>query len=75
MTSQFSLDTPCTAAVIPAMDKMHTELTSAIENFDYSPALIMKSALSLGKSVLDKYYSLSDDSKVYRIAMGINLIY
>lgn len=74
MTSQFSSDTPCAAAVIPAMDKMHTELTSAIENFDYSPAL--KSALSLGKTVLDKYYSLSDDSEVYRIAMGsINLIY
>jgi hypothetical protein len=50
------------------MDKMHTELTTAIENFNYSPAL--KAALSLGKSVLDKYYSLSDDSEIYRIAMG-----
>lgn len=69
MTLEFSSDTPCAAAVIPAMDKMHTELTAAVENFDYSPAL--KAALSLGKTVLDKYYSLSDDSEIYWIAMGM----
>ena len=51
------------------MDKMHAELTAAIENLDYPPAL--KAALSLGKTVLDKYYSLSDDSEIYRIAMGM----
>jgi hypothetical protein len=68
VTLEFSTDTPCTAAVIPAMDRMHTELTSAVENVEYSPAL--QAALSLGKKVLDKYYSLSDDSEVYRIAMG-----
>ena len=47
---------------------MHTELTAAVEEVEYSPAL--RVALSLGKTVLDKYYSLSDDSEVYRIAMG-----
>jgi hypothetical protein len=68
VTLEFSTDTPCTAAVIPAMDKMHTDLTAAVENVEYSPAL--QAALSLGKDVLDKYYSLSDESEVYRIAMG-----
>ena len=50
------------------MDKMHAELTAAVENVEHSPAL--RAALSLGRNVLDKYYSLSDDSEVYRIAMG-----
>ena len=55
------------------MDKMHAELTAAVENVEYSPAL--QAALMLGKNLLDKYYSLSDDSEIYRIAMGTyNLI-
>lgn len=69
MTLEFSTDTPCPAAVIPAMDKMHAELTAAVENAEYSTAL--RAALSLGLKVLDKYYSLSDDSEIYRIAMGM----
>lgn len=31
-------------------------------------------ALSVGKKTLNKYYSLSDDSHIYRIAMGIFFI-
>ena len=55
------------------MDKMHAELTAAAENVEYLPAL--QAALMLGKNLLDKYYSLSDDSEIYRIAMGTyNLI-
>ena len=50
------------------MDKMHKELAAAAENVVYSPAL--QAALTLGKNLLDKYYSLSDDSEIYRIAMG-----
>jgi hypothetical protein len=69
VTLEFSTDTPCVAAVIPAMDKMHAELTAAAENVEYSPAL--QAALSLGKNLLDKYYSLTDDSEIYRIAMGM----
>ena len=60
---------PCVAAVIPAMDKMHAELTTAVENVEYSPAL--QAALELGKNLLDKYYSLSDDSEIYWIAMDM----
>ena len=55
------------------MDKMHAELTAATENVEYSPAL--QAALSLGKNLLDKYYSLTDDSEVYRIAMGMYIIF
>jgi hypothetical protein len=54
------------------MDKMHAELSAAAENVEYSPALL--AALSLGKTLLDKYYSLTDDSEVYRIAMGVYII-
>jgi hypothetical protein len=56
----------CAAAVIPTMDKMHKELTAAAENVEYSPAL--QATLTLGKNLLNKYYSLSDDSEIYRIA-------
>ena len=53
MTLQFLTDTPCAAAIIPAMDKMHAELTAATENLDYSP--VLQAALTLGKKLLDKY--------------------
>ena len=53
------------------MDKMHAELTaaSAGDNVEYSPALQV--ALSLGKDLLNKYYSLLDDSEIYQIAIGM----
>jgi hypothetical protein len=69
VTLQFSSDTPCLAAVIPAMDRMHDNLTAACEKEEYSPAL--RAALKMGKGLLDKYYSLTDTSEVYRIAMGM----
>ena len=49
-------------------NKMHNELTAAADNPEYSPAL--QAALSMGKALLNKHYSLSDDSKVYHIAMS-----
>lgn len=56
---------------------MHAELVAAIKNTtNYSPALQV--ALSLRKS-LNKYYSLTDDSEVYHIAISmyhfIHLLY
>ena len=51
------------------MDKMHAELTAAVENVEYLPAL--QAALELGKNLLNKYYSLSDNSEIYRIEMGM----
>ena len=73
VTLEFSSDMPCAAAVIHAMDKLHAELTAAADNVEYSPALQV--ALLLGKDLLNKYYSLSDDSEIYWIVIGIyNLI-
>ena len=51
------------------MDKMHAELTAAADSVEYLPAL--QAALSLGKDLLNKYYSLSDDSEIYQIAIGM----
>ena len=50
------------------MDRMHDELINAADNTDYSLAL--HSVLSLGIELLNKYYSLSDHSEVYRITIG-----
>ena len=61
---------PCPAAVIPAIDRMHAELVAAANNTtNYSPAL--RAALSLRKSLLNRYYSLTDDSEVYHIAISM----
>jgi hypothetical protein len=55
------------------MDGMYNEITSLVKNRRYSPAI--RAALSLGEKLLNKYYSLTDDSEVYRIAMGWFLYY
>ncbi|KAH9952522.1 hypothetical protein BGW80DRAFT_1194779, partial [Lactifluus volemus] len=72
VTLKFSTDTPCLTSVIPAMDKMDDELTKASQSNDKSPAL--RAALMMGKALLNKYYSLTDKSEVYRIAMGSSSI-
>ena len=59
---------PCLANVIPVMDRMHDDLISACNNEDYSPAI--RDALKIGKNLLNKYYSITDNSEVYRIAMS-----
>lgn len=68
VTLEFSTDTPCIANVIPAMDRMHTDLVAACENKNYSTAI--RAALKIGLNLLNKYYSITDNSEVYRIAMG-----
>jgi hypothetical protein len=68
LTLIFSKETASLATVIPAMDRADEKLTTAIASPKYSSAL--KAALSLGKKLLNKYYSLTDASDVYRIAIG-----
>jgi hypothetical protein len=68
VTLEFSSDTPCITNVIPAMDRMHKDLTAASINEVYSPAI--RAALKLGVELLNKYYSLTDNSEIYQIAMG-----
>jgi hypothetical protein len=64
----FSRSTPNLAQVIPAMDHIdHILTTHSIDN-KYQPAI--RAALGLAKKTLNRYYNLTDDSEVYRIAMS-----
>lgn len=56
--------------VIPAMDKMHAQLSAGAEDGEYLPAV--QAALKVGTNLLDKYYSLTDNSEVYQIAMSMS---
>lgn len=71
MTLVFSGDTPCLAMVIPAMERMRSDLQVFAASYSYS--LAVRVALVLGLGLLNKYYSLTDHSKAYRIAIGMLL--
>jgi hypothetical protein len=51
------------------MDFINDKLTAHAHNRTLSPAI--KASLKLGKKTLNRYYSLTDSSKVYRVAMGM----
>jgi hypothetical protein len=68
MTLYFSHSTPTLTTVIPAMDHIDKTLTSQSLDSDYEPAIC--TALRLAKKVLNCYYSATDHSEVYRIAIG-----
>lgn len=56
--------------VIPAMDHIDTTFTNCIINKAcLQPAI--RTALGLAKNTLNRYYSLTDSSNVYHIAMGM----
>lgn len=67
----FSRGTPNLATVIPAIDLIDETFTNAIR--DANVNLAIRSAIILAKKTLNKYYSLSDQSAVYRIAMSKSL--
>lgn len=70
VTLLFSSEQPLISSVIPAMDVIDESFaTGVINKHDLSPPL--RHALGLGKRMLNKYYSLSDASHIYRIAMGM----
>ncbi|KAG2741633.1 hypothetical protein P692DRAFT_201661077, partial [Suillus brevipes Sb2] len=66
----FSRSTPNLATVIPAIDHIDEMLTSHQSNQSLNGAV--RAALSLGKKTLDRYYSLTDSSDVYRVAMVLH---
>ncbi|TFK59205.1 hypothetical protein BDN72DRAFT_752156, partial [Pluteus cervinus] len=66
-TSYFSRGTPNLATVIPAIDTVDEKFTNAIRDEKVNPAI--RSAIILAKRTLNKYYSLTDQSSAYRIAM------
>ena len=59
---------PNIAMVIPAMDHIDEVLTTNALNLQYSVAI--KTALTISKKTLNRYYSKTDLSDIYRIAMG-----
>jgi hypothetical protein len=56
------------AAVIPVMDHLDQHLATSAVNLSL-PASI-RAAATLGKQTLDKYYTMTDLSEVYQIAMS-----
>ena len=57
--------------VIPAMDYIDKIFATGLLNGRrFDPAIC--AAVGLAKKTFDKYYSLTDAPKVYRIAMGEN---
>ncbi len=62
-------------SVIPAMDIIDQMLTTfTIPAKNETPKVVfsavVKEALQLGQRTLNRYYSKTDDSEVYRIAMS-----
>ncbi|KAF8867525.1 hypothetical protein BD779DRAFT_1464272 [Infundibulicybe gibba] len=69
-TLYFSRATPNLATVIPAMDHIDRTFTTDALDPAYEPSI--RAALVLGKKTLNRYYHLTDDSEVYRIAMVLH---
>jgi hypothetical protein len=59
--------------VIPVFDVITTALDKFINNFDLSP--VVQHAALCGMLMLNKYYALTDDSIVYRLAMSMSLFF
>jgi hypothetical protein len=79
-TLYFSSEKHCTITqVIPTMDKIDDIITATVVSSAPSTGApnkriihgSIRSALKLAKKVMNKYYSATDDSKVYRVAMGM----
>ncbi|KAI0688813.1 hypothetical protein C8Q76DRAFT_569722, partial [Earliella scabrosa] len=67
----FSRGTPNLATVIPAMDHIDNLLTTASKSHhQYDNAI--RVACSLAQRTLNKYYSLTDASRTYRMAMVLH---
>ena len=72
-TMLFSSDSKSTIAhVITTMDKIDDLITSAIAPVRRDRTLhkSIRDALKLAKDTMNRYYSMSDDSNIYRIATG-----
>lgn len=60
--------TPNIATVIPAMDRIDEVLATSA--FDSQYSISIQAALAMGKKTLNRYYSKTDHSEIYRIAMS-----
>ena len=64
----FSRASPNLATVIPAMDHIDKVFTTCSLDATYSPPI--REGLQMAKKTLNCYYSRTDESHLYRIAMG-----
>ena len=55
------------------MDHIDRHLATAATKDEYKPSI--KAALAMGKKLLNKYYSYTDHSEMYRIAMGMGFVF
>ncbi|KAK0437301.1 uncharacterized protein EV420DRAFT_1280747 [Desarmillaria tabescens] len=70
-TLYFSRATPNLATVIPAMDHIdHVFATASINKVGLSPPV--RASLLVTKRTLNWYYSMTDESDLYRIAMVLH---
>ncbi|KAF9537060.1 hypothetical protein CPC08DRAFT_613372, partial [Agrocybe pediades] len=69
-TTFFSRENPNLADVIPAMDHINDCMTTKANDPTVSPAI--RASLGLAKKTLNRYYSKTDDSRAYRIAMVLH---
>ena len=67
-TLYFSHSTPNLAMVIPVMDHIDQVLSTHSHNKKFLPSI--RSGVSLGRETLNRYYSRTDQSEVYHIAMS-----
>ena len=69
----FSHSMPNLSTVIPAMDHIDAHLaTASSQHSTYSISIC--ATLTTGKCTLNRYYDKTDQSEVYRIAMGICIL-
>ncbi|KAF5365839.1 hypothetical protein D9757_012804 [Collybiopsis confluens] len=70
-TIWFLGNSPTVAQVIPAMDAIDEALaTGMVDSEEVSDPI--KHALAIGKQTINKYYALSNDSNIYRMAMVLH---
>ncbi|KIK25258.1 hypothetical protein PISMIDRAFT_96993, partial [Pisolithus microcarpus 441] len=70
----FSCGTPNLVMVIPAMDYIdEVFMTGMLDEGQFDPSI--HAAVGLAKKTLNKYYSLTDMSKLYHIAMGKSTVF
>ncbi|KAI0070511.1 hypothetical protein K474DRAFT_1573924, partial [Panus rudis PR-1116 ss-1] len=72
-TLYFSRDSANIAMVIPAMDEIDRRLATDSLNKVYKPCIRM--ACEMAKRTINRYYSKTDRSHIYRIAMVLHPSY
>lgn len=69
-TTFFSKGTPNLAMVIPAMDLIDKKFATWLLESTFSAPVL--AAITIAKKTLNRYYSLTDDADVYRLAMSMS---